>query len=708
MKSVCGLLSIMFVCVGSLAQSVHGRDGIQLPPPPRVQADPVDDNYNGIRIADSYRWLEDANSPETRAFVDVENEYTSRYFRQATIRSKIESALESLEHVATWDLPIQRMGNYYFLKREAGEDQASIFLRRGWTGKDERLLDPAVLSRDRNTSLTLEDVSRDGNLIAYGVRQGGADETALHIFDAKTRKTLEDTLPAGLYWSIQFTPDGTGLYYTRTTQQGSLLYLHTLGTRVTRDVLIFGHEFRGELLGPNDLLQCFLTDDEKYLVVTIDHGVPAQRTDIVFRDLTRPGAPFVVLVWDIDSRFSASYARGAWYVRTDDNAPNSRILRADPGVAPSAWTTVVPESSDAILDDSIVGGKLYVTRLKDVQTETSIYTLNGKQIGTLPGTSMATGSVVHGRTIDRYGFFSVQSFIQPPAIYRLDTFTGKQQIFAQPQIPFASNNYEIKQVFYTSKDGTRIPMFIAGRKGLKPDGITPLLMTGYGGFKISMTSTWNPMWAWWLEQGGWFALPNLRGGGEFGEHWHEQGMFEKKQNVFDDWFAAARYLIAQKYTSSEHFAIIGASNGGLLMGASMTQHPELFSAIVCAYPLLDMLRYQHFLQGSHWVTEYGSSDHPDQFSYLLKHSPYQHVKAGTAYPAILFFTGNDDTRVDPLHARKMTALMQAASSSGRPILLHESTVGGHSAGVSVDQRIQDYADILAFLWTESGPAPVSH
>jgi prolyl oligopeptidase len=708
MKNACGHLSLMFVCVASLAQSVHGRGGILLPPPPRVQADPVDDNYNGIRIADSYRWLEDASSPETQAFVDVENEYTSRYFRQTPIRNDIESSLDSLEHVQAWGFPMQRMGNYYFLKREAGEDQASIFLRRGWTGKDERLLDPAVLSRDRNTSLTLEDVSPDGNLIAYGVRQGGADETALHIFDVKTRKTLEDTLPAGLYWSTQFTPDGTGLYYTRTTRQGSLLYLHIIGTRVTRDALIFGNEFRGELLGPNDLLRCFITDDEKYLVVTIDHGVPAKRTDIVFRDLTRPGSPFDVLVWDIESRFSASYARGAWYVRTDDNAPNGRILRADPGVAPSAWTTVVPESSDAILDDSIVGGKIYVTRLKDVQTETSIYTLDGKQIGTLPGTSMATGSVVHGRTIDRYGFFSVQSFIQPPTIYRLDTFTGKQQIFARPQVPFASSDYEIKQVFYTSKDGTRIPMFIAGRRGLKPDGVTRLLMTGYGGFNVSMTSTWNPMWAWWLKQGGWFALPNIRGGGEFGEHWHEQGMFDKKQNVFDDWFAAARYLIAQKYTSSEHFAIIGASNGGLLMGASMTQHPELFSAIVCAYPLLDMLRYQHFLQGSHWVTEYGSSDHPDQFSYLLKYSPYQHVKAGTPYPAILFFTGKDDTRVDPLHARKMTALMQTASSSGRPILLHESTVGGHSTGVSVDQRIQDYADILAFLWTETGPGPDSH
>ncbi len=707
MKNVRGLLLLLFVSIGSRAQSVHGRDGIRLPPPPKVQAQPVDDNYNGVRITDSYRWLEDANSHETKAFVDVENEYTARYFRQTPIRSRIESTLESLEHVARWEFPVQRMGNYYFLKREAGEDQESIFLRHGWTGKDVRLLDPAVLSRDRNTSLTLEDVSRDGNLIAYGVRQGGADETVLHIFDVKSGKTLEDTLPAGLYRSIQFTSDGTGLYYTRTSQQRSLLYLHTIGTRVTRDALVFGNEFRGELLGPNDLLQCFITDDEKYLVVTIDHGVPAKRTDIVFRNLTKPGAPFEVLVWDIDSRFSASYAKGAWYVRTDDNAPNGRILRADPGVAPSAWTTVVPESSDAILDDSIVGGKLYVTRLKDVQTEISIFTLDGKQIGTLPGTSMATGSVVHGRAVDRYGFFSVQSFIQPPTIYRLDTFTGNQQIFAQPQIPFASKAYEIRQVFYASKDGTRIPMFIAGRKGLKPNGATPLLMTGYGGFKISMTPTWNPMWAWWLEQGGWFALPNLRGGGEFGEHWHEQGMFEKKQNVFDDWFAAARYLIAHQYTSSEHFAIIGVSNGGLLMGASMTQHPELFSAIVCAYPLLDMLRYQHFLQGSHWVTEYGSSDHPDQFSYLLKYSPYQNVKAGTAYPAILFFTGEDDTRVDPLHARKMAALMQAASSSGRPILLHESTVGGHSAGVSVDQRIQDDADILAFLWTESGPAPVS-
>jgi prolyl oligopeptidase len=245
-------------------------------------------------------------------------------------------------------------------------------------------------------------------------------------------------------------------------------------------------------------------------------------------------------------------------------------------------------------------------------------------------------------------------------------------------------------------------MFIAGKKGLKQDGTERLLMTGYGGFNLSMTPTWNPAWAWWIEQGGWFAMPNMRGGGEYGEAWHEAGMFEKKQNVFDDWFAAAEYLIAQKYTSPQHFGISGRSNGGLLMGASFAQHPELFSAVWCGYPLLDMLRYQHFLQGPHWTTEYGSADDPDQFRYLLKYSPYHNVKTGTAYPAVMFFTGDSDTRVDPLHARKMTALLQSASTSGRPILLHYSLAGGHSAGVSVDQQVQDDADQLSFLWTETG------
>lgn len=688
------------------AQTIHGRDGIKLPPPPEAAVIPVTDDYFGTKITDDYRWLEDSKSPETRAFISAENTYTDRYFRQDRIFPQVEDDLDPLVNVSHWTMPMERNGAYFFLKRLAGEEQASIYVRRGWSGKDERLIDPAKLSRNPNLSVGILDVSRDGSLLAYRLRQGGADQASIHIVDTKSGKILDDELPAARYFSVNFTPDGKGLYYTRSDRQGTLLYEHVLGTRDADDKLLFGHQFRGEALGPDDLFSAWVTDDGRYLAIQIDRGVPAKRVDIVFRDLTHAGAYFDILVWGIDSRFSAIYAKGGWYVKTDYHAPNGVILRADPGIMPDVWKTIVPESPDAIQGFNIVGGKIYVQRLKDVKPETSVYTLDGKPAGHIDYEGIGSASGLVGRTTDRYGYFTFSSFIAPPTIYRLDTVTGKREIFARPRMDFDSSQYELTQVFYKSKDGTRIPMFIAGKKGLKRDGSERLLMTGYGGFDISMTPGWNPAWAWWLEQGGWFALPNLRGGGEYGEGWHEQGMLGKKQNVFDDWFAAAEYLIANKYTSPQHFAITGRSNGGLLMGVSITQHPALFSAVVCGYPLLDMLRYQKFLVGSYWVTEYGSSDNEKQFPYLLKYSPYQNVKKGTAYPAVLLFTGESDTRVDPLHARKMTALLQASSSSGRPILLHYGLAGGHSAGVGVDQQIEDDADQLAFLWTETGsPAP---
>lgn len=703
------LWAAMGVC--TMAQTIHGRDGITLPQPPATEADPVADDYFGTRIADSYRWLEDAKSDESRAFIAAQNAYTERYLKQARIRPQVADDLDGLEHVPSWGLPMERGGDTFFQKRLAGEEQASIYVRRGWpgagktgagAGKDERLVDPAKLSRDPNTSVELVDVSRDGALMAYGVRQGGADETTVRVVEVKTGKTLEDELPSGLYWSIDFTPDGKGLYYTRANRQGTLLYEHRLGTQVSRDTLLFGRAFHGEALGPIDLFGATVTDDGRYLVVEIDRGVPAKRVDIVFRDLAKPGSPFDILVWGMDSRFAAIYAKGAWYVKTDYQAPKGRILKADPGVLPDVWQTVVPEGADVMEDFSIVGGKIYLKRLKDVKTETAVYTLDGKPAGSIEYDGIGSASALNGRTTDRYGFYRFESFILPPTLYRLDTVTGKREIFAQTKVPFDSSQYELRQVFFKSKDGTPLPMFIAGKKGLKQDGTERLLMTGYGGFAVSMTPEWNPAYAWWLEQGGWFALPNLRGGGEYGEHWHQQAMFENKQNVFDDWFAAAEYLIANKYTSPAHFAIRGRSNGGLLMGAAITQRPELFSAIWCGYPLLDMLRYQKFLQGPQWTTEYGSAEKESEFSYLLKYSPYHHVKAGTAYPAIMLFTGDSDTRVDPLHARKMTPLLQAASTSGRPILLHYSLTGGHSAGVSVEQKIQDDTDEMTFLWTETG------
>ncbi len=690
----------------AVGQAMHGRDGIALPEPPAANKIAVADNYFGTKITDDYRWLEDSHSEETRAFIEAENSYTNHYIQQAKIRPQILDDLDALENVSRWSLPVERNGSYFFRKRIAGENQLSIYVRHGWTGKDERLIDPAQLSRDPNMSVTLSDVSRDGSMIAYGVRSGGADETVIHVFDLNAKKTLEDELPAGLYRSVNFTPDGKGSYYCRQTRQGTLRYLHIIGTRNVRDTLEFGREFRGEELGPIDLFHAAITADWRYLVVTIDRGVPAKRVDIVYRDLTKPGAPFDILTWDIDARFSAIYAGGAWFVKTDYHAPNGCILRADPGgIMPDVWAKIVPEGPDVIEDFSIVGNLIYVQRLKDVKSEITAYTLAGKPAGSIDFDIMGSASGVVGRPGDRYGFLSFESFIQPPTLYRVDTTTGKREIFAQPKVPFDTADYELKQVFFQSKDGTRVPMFIAGKKGIRQDGATRLLMTGYGGFNLSEVPRWNPAWAWWIAQGGWFAQPNMRGGGEYGEKWHEAGMFDKKQNVFDDWFAAARYLIDNKYTSPEHFAIAGRSNGGLLMGASMTQHPELFSAIVCGYPLLDMLRYQKFEQGPQWTTEYGSADNEKQFFYLLKYTPYQNVKPGTKYPAILFFTGDSDTRVDPLHARKMTAAMQAASSSGRPILLHYSLKGGHSEGVSVEQQVQDDADQLTFLWTESGPVP---
>ncbi len=407
------------------------------------------------------------------------------------------------------------------------------------------------------------------------------------------------------------------------------------------------------------------------------------------------------LVYGIEARFNELNVGDQFYVDTDFNAPNHRVLKATLGAKPETWQTIIPESADVIDGLSLVDGRMFVLRLHDVNSVLSIYSLEGKAAGHIEYPGVGAGSGLSGRVEDKDGFYTFQSIITPPTIFHYDAETGKSEVFNTDKVPFRSADFELKEVFYTSKDGTRIPMFIAGKKGLKRDGSERLLMTGYGGFALAETPVWNPEYAWWMQQGGYFALPDLRGGNEYGEAWHKAAMFEKKQNVFDDWYAAAEYLIAQKYTRPEGFAIRGRSNGGLLMGASMTQRPDLFGAIWCGYPLLDMLRYQRFLMGRTWTTEYGSAENPKDFAYILKYSPYQNVKAGTKYPAIMFFTGDGDTRVDPMNARKMTPLMQESTGSNRPVLLHYSLKGGHSAGVNQTQLIEDYADEMAFLWTET-------
>jgi prolyl oligopeptidase len=688
------------------AGQVRGGNGVALPDPPETAKHPVTDTLHGDTITDDYRWLERQHDAATRSWIDQQNAYTDSYLQQVTIRPEIKAELTKLERVDTYSIPTKRGELYFFRKRLADENQASIYVRHGVAGADERLVDASKLSVDQNTSVNILDVTNDGSLLAYGIRQGGADEQEVRVMDVTARKELADRLPTQRYMGVQISPDKTGLYYAVFHHSGTLVYWHAFGTDASADKMIFGKEYKGQPLGELDLIGVSTSDNGHWLIVTISRGVPAKREDILIKDLRAPDAEFTPVIYGVDNRFTLiDTGTDTFLIKTDMGAPKGQILRADLNTPPQQWQTIVPENDNVIKDTSVLGGKLFVDRLVDVKDEISIYTLDGRPQGKvkLPGIGSAT--VPYGRPLDKEGFYSFDSFNVPPTIYRYEVGrsqadTGTTSIFAQPKVPFHPERYEVQQVFLTSKDGTRIPMFIAGKKGLPRNGKTPLLMTGYGGFNVSITPAWNPMYAWWLEQGGWFAEPDLRGGGEYGEDWHKAGMFEKKQNVFDDFFAATHYLIDQKYTSPANFAIWGRSNGGLLMGAAMTQHPELYGAIVCGYPLLDMLRYQNFEFGRLWTTEYGSADNAADYKYLRAYSPYQNVKQGTKYPAIMFFSGDNDTRVDPLHARKMTAEMQAATGGDRPILLHYSLKGGHSSGVSVTQQVQDYTDILSFLWNE--------
>jgi prolyl oligopeptidase len=681
---------------------IRGGNGVTLPSPPPTATHPVTDDYHGTKIEDPYRWLEGAKSPQTRAWIDEQNKYTQQYLSQLKNRPEIVQQLTELQRVDQYSMPALRGGKYFFERRLAGENQSSIYVREGWKGTDSRLIDATKLSADQNTSVTIDDIAKNGSLLVYGVRQGGADEESVHVMQVQDRRELPDVLPSARYVSVNLGPEDKGIYYSVFTHQGTNVYFHRFGTDVQSDSKIFGGEYRGERLGEIDLIEAWVSDNERYLMLDIGHGVPATRDDILVKDLRQPGSDFVPLVYGVEAQTRALDIGDRFFLETDYQAANKRIVEVVPGGKPEEWRTVIPEGKDVIDGSSIVGGKLFVTRLHDVKTETKIYTLDGREIGSIdyPGIGSSTG--VRGLASQDEGFYSFFSFIQPPTIFRYNTKTAKSEVFARPNVPFDTSQYEITQVFYNSKDGTRVPMFIAGRKGLKRDGQARLLMTGYGGFDVAMVPYWDPEFAWWMEQGGFFALPNLRGGDEYGESWHKAAMFEHKQNVFDDLFAAAEYLIANHYTIPERFALRGRSNGGLLMGAAMTQRPDLFGAIWCGYPLLDMLRYQNFEMGRLWTTEYGSADNAKDLSYLLKYSPYQNVKPGTKYPAIMFFTGDSDTRVDPLHARKMTALMQAAAGGDRPILLHYSIKGGHSSGVSLTQLVADQADELAFLWNETG------
>lgn len=669
--------------------------------PPATVRDPVSETLHGTTIEDPYRWLEDQDSPRTRRWLDAQNAYMEAVLGTRPGLEAIEKRLGELMKIDTVAAPTERGGRFFLSRRAANQDQPVLYVREGLQGRDEVLVDPHPLSPDRTTSVTFLDIADDGTLVAYGVRSGGADEVEVKLVDVASRTTRPGGLPLARYSGVNISSDNTTIYYSRQTPAGPRIFEHTIGQDPATDRELFGKGY-----GPEKIIGASLSPDGRWLMATVLHGSAAKQTEVYLRDLSARDGKFVALVNDVEAVFAPTLVDGHVILRTNWDAPRYRVLLVDlKQPARDEWKEIVPEGDHPISAVSAAGGRLFVTSLENVQARVRVMDLTGKVVAEMRPPLVGSMSAPSGRWSSNHAFFVFSSLAQPTTVYHYDVATGAQTEFARLDVPIDSSSVAVKQVWYESKDGTKVPMFIAHRKGLVLDGRTPTLLTGYGGFNISQMPSYSPRAAYWIERGGVFALPNLRGGGEFGEAWHEAGMLARKQTTFDDFIAAAEWLVANKYTSADRLAISGGSNGGLLVGAALTQRPALFRAVVCSVPLLDMIRYHQFLVARYWVPEYGSSENPEQFKTLFSYSPYHRVVKGEKYPAVLFVTGDADTRVAPLHARKMTARLQWASASGRPVLLRYDTKAGHSGGLPLSKQIEDLAAELHFLTTELGMTP---
>ncbi|MCD6379927.1 S9 family peptidase, partial [bacterium] len=658
----------------------------------------VVDTLHGVVIPDPYRWLEDQESAETREWIKSQNEYTHSLIDSLPGREKLKRRLTELMKIDRIGIPAERNGRYFLSKRSPDQDLFVIYMRDGLNGKDEALIDPHSMSKDHSTSVNLLTVSEDGTLLAYGIREGGADELTVKLFDVDKRKNFPDELPSGLYFGISIMPDNSGFYYSRhNILLGSRVYFHSMGDDPEKDKEIFGEGF-----GPKAGIGAGITDDGRYLMIVVFHGSAGQKSEIYYKDLKSNGS-IKTLVKDIDARFEPQYGGGMLYMQTNWDAPKGRILTVDlKKPARENWKEIIPETEAVIEGFSLAGKKLFVNYLENVVSKVKVFEPDGKFTREISFPTLGAVSSVRGRWERNEAFFVFTSFHVPTTIYRYDVKKGNKKIWAKLDVPVDSDRIVVKQVWYNSKDGTRVPMFLVYSRDIELNGNNPTLLTGYGGFNINLTPGFRSTGVLWTECGGVYAVPNLRGGGEFGEEWHRAGMFENKQNVFNDFVGAAQWLIDNHYTCSSKLAIRGGSNGGLLVGAALVQRPDLFRAVVCTYPLLDMLRYQKFLLGKFWVSEYGSAENPEQFKYLYKYSPYHNVMEATKYPSTLFITGDSDTRVAPLHARKMTALLQRANNSENPIMILYDTKAGHSGGRPISKTIEDTVDEMAFLFWQLG------
>jgi prolyl oligopeptidase len=730
--------------------------------PPLAEVRPATEMFHGTKVIDDYRWLEDGTNPDTVKWVAAEMRYTRAVLDPLPGRDAIHQRLTELLSIGNVTAP-QIAGKYYFYTRREGmQNQPVLYVREGVDGKDDGkdrvLLDVNALAADGTVALDWFEPSNSGKYVAYGISPSGSEMSTLHIIETKTGTVLPDVIERTRAASIAWLHDNSGFYYTRYPKKGDVpdgqemynrhVFFHYVGDDADKDTLIFG-----EGRDPEDWPSVSLDNDGRLLVITVSQGWT--KSELFLMDLKK-GTPPTRITTNKNFLYSATAYNGRLYITTNEDAPRYRVFVAEAGnYERDDWQELIPQSEAVLQGAAIFGGKLFTQYEQNASSQLKVFDISGTHIKNIELPAIGTVFGTGGKWNHDEMFYGFQSFTTPPSIYRVDL--KQLDAMSEPQglkPPSSSDSngaaesralsnpagqdttdgsralpkpielwtkvdapsidpaaYEVAQEWFASKDGTRVPMFIVHKKAFasglfKKDGHNPTLLTGYGGFNVSLTPSFSRTAYLWMEHGGVFAVANLRGGAEFGEDWHRAGMLEKKQNVFDDMIAAAEHLIAEKYTDKDHLAIQGGSNGGLLMGAMITQRPDLFRAVVCQVPLLDMLRYQNFQIAKLWIPEYGTADNPEQFKWLYAYSPYHHVKAGVEYPAVLFMTGDFDTRVDPMHAKKMAALMQASARNGgsrtRPILLRIEEKAGHGAGKPVAKQIEEFTDVYEFLFWQLG------
>jgi prolyl oligopeptidase len=676
----------------------------RLPYPRSRHVDVVDTLY-GTRVSDPYRWLEDASTDEVKGWMQAQAKFASERLTALPDRPALVTRFRELFDIERVGAPMKRKNRYFWTQKDVGKEKDAVFFREGKKGAPAVLLDPNTWSADGSVSLGSYSVSHDGRYVAYQVKKNNSDEATLEILEIGTKKKLPEQIPGAKYtWRAAWNQRSDGFYYVQVPPVGGAVTVadrpglaqikfHRLGTPIEKDPVV-----REATKDPKTFQSIDASKDGRFLIATVRYGWV--KSDVYFQDLRAKTPVWRPLVTGQPSIYSVIAHNGRFFVATDEGAPHYRIFAVDPKTPERAsWKEIVPERKDATIDDfDVVGGRLALTTIRDVVEHLELYELDGKRA--LEVTLPEPGSVsLVGNEDEDEAYFSFTSFARAPEIHELSIKSGKSSLVYATKVPVNSSAVLTEQLFATSKDGTRVPFFVLRPKNVVLDGKAPLWLTGYGGFSRSMTPGFTSGAYPWLERGGIHVVANLRGGGEYGETWHQAGMLHNKQKVFDDFIAVAEELLRKRYTSRERLVIQGGSNGGLLVGAAMVQRPELFRVVLCGVPLLDMVRYHLFGSGKTWMEEYGSPDDPADFRALFAYSPYHHVQRGTAYPSVLLLSADSDDRVDPMHARKFAALLQTTSTGG-PVLLRIELNAGHGGADKIQSLVEQRADSMAFALSE--------